>query len=97
VQHLADHADLTARSRDRLADVPRLDPRQLFVVLLDERREAAQQPRAVGGRNRAPGGERGLRARDRLVGLLGARGLDLGDRLLRRGVQDRADAIFSSL
>ena len=72
VEDLRDHPDLAARAGDRLADVARLDPRQLLVVLLDERRQPAQQPRAIGRRDGAPGRERGLRARDRGVGLLDA-------------------------
>jgi hypothetical protein len=42
VQHLRDHPDLAARARDRLADVARLDPRELVVVLLDKRRQATE-------------------------------------------------------
>jgi hypothetical protein len=96
VQHLRDHADFAARAGDRLADVPRLDPCELLVVLLDERREAAEERRTVGRRDRAPRREGGLRARDRRVGLFDARRLELRERLLRRRVQDRTDA-FSSL
>ena len=89
VEDLGDHADLGARAADGLARVPRLDARELLVVLLDKRREPAQQERAVAGRDGAPRGVRGLRARDHLVGLLGAVRLDFGDRLLRRRVEDR--------
>ena len=74
---------------DRLADVARLEARELLAVLLDERREPPQHPAAVGGRDGAPGGERLLRARDGCVRLLDAGGLDLGDRLLGRRVEDR--------
>ena len=88
VEDLRDHADLRARARDRLADVARLDPRELLAVLLDERREPAQQPRPIGRRDRSPGRERGLRARDGGVGLLDPRLLELGDRLLGGGVED---------
>ena len=88
VEDLRDHPDLAACAGDRLADVPRLDPRELLGVLLDERREPAQESRAIGGSDRAPGRKRRLRARDRRVRLLDARLLELGDRLLGRGVED---------
>ena len=47
VEDVGDHADLAARAADRLADVVRLDPRELLVVLLDERREPPEQPRSI--------------------------------------------------
>ena len=94
VEDLRDHADLAARAGDRLADVARLDPRELLGVLLDERREPAQQPRAVGRRDRPPGRERRLRAGDGGVGLLDAGLLELGDRLLGRGVEDGEHARY---
>jgi hypothetical protein len=96
VEDLRDHADLAARSGYRLADVARLDARQLLVVLFDERREPAEQPCAVGGSDGPPGGERGLRARDCGVGLLGGGRLDLGDGLLGRRIDDRGQRSFSS-
>ena len=43
VEDLRDHADLAARAGDRLADVLRLDPRELFGVLFDERRKPPQE------------------------------------------------------
>ena len=64
VEDLRHHADLAACARDGLADVLRLDPGKLLVVLLDERRESPQQPGAIGGRDGAPGRERFLRACD---------------------------------
>ena len=88
VEHLRDHADLAARPRDRLADVLRLDPRELLGVLLDERREPAQESRTVGRRDGAPGRIRRLRSRDRRVRLLHAGLLELGDRLLGGRVED---------
>ena len=42
VEDVGDHPHLAARPGDRLADVPRLDPRELLAVLLDERREPPQ-------------------------------------------------------
>jgi hypothetical protein len=95
VEDLRHHADLAAGAADRLADVAGLDARQLLVVVLDERRQPAQQPGAIGGRERAPPGIRGLRACDRLVGLLRSRGRELRERLLRRRVQDRAQLLSS--
>jgi hypothetical protein len=97
MEHLRDHRDLAARTADRLANVARLDPRQLLVVLFDERREAAQQRGAVGGRNGAPRRERCLRARDRSVGLVDARRLQLRERLLGRRVEDGIQVRLSSL
>ena len=40
MEDLGDHADLAARAGDRLADVLRLDSRELLGVLLDERCES---------------------------------------------------------
>ena len=88
VEDLRDHADLAARALDRLADVARLEPCELLAVLLDERREPPQKSRPVGGRDGTPGRERLLRAGDGRVRLLDAGRLDLGDRLLRRRVDD---------
>jgi hypothetical protein len=97
VEDLRDHADFAARAADRLADVAGLDPRELLVVLLDERREPPQQPPAIRRRDRAPRRIRGLRPRDRLVGLPDSRRLELGERRLGRRIQDGDDATFSSL
>ena len=89
VEDLGDHADLAARARDRLADVARLEPRELLVMLLDERREPSQQAGPVGRRDLAPGGERRARGRDGGVGFLHARPLELGEPLLRGRIEDR--------
>ena len=62
VEDVGDHADLAARAADRLADVCGLDPRELFAVLLDERREPPEQPPAVGRRNARQAGN-AVRAR----------------------------------
>jgi hypothetical protein len=96
MEDLSDHADLAARAADRLADVARLDAGELLVVLLDQRREPAKQPGTVGGSDGAPCGERGLRACDSRVGLLGGGSLDLGDRLLGRRVDDDGQRPLSS-
>ena len=88
VEDVGDHADLAARAGDRLADVLRLDPRELFVVLLDERREPAQQPAAVGGRDGPPGGKRRPCPRDGRVGLVDPSLLEGRDRLLGRRVEN---------
>ena len=48
VEDLRDHADLGARAGDRLADVLRLDAGELLRVLLDERREPAEEACAIG-------------------------------------------------
>ena len=86
VEDLRHHPDLAARAPDRLADVPRLDLRQLLEMLLDERREPAQQPGPVGRRDRTPRRERRLRPRDRGVGLLDPGRFELGDDLLGRRI-----------
>ena len=88
VEHVGHHADLAAGAADRLADVLRLDQRELFPVLLDERRKAPQQPSPVGRRNGAPPGERPPSARDGRVSLLDAGLLERRDRLLGRRVDD---------
>src|SRR5581483_11943399 len=48
VEDLRHHADLAARACDRLADVARLDARELLVVLLGERRQSAEEARTIG-------------------------------------------------
>jgi hypothetical protein len=88
VEDLGDHPDLAAGAGDRLADVLGLDAGQLFVIFLDEHGQAAEQAGAVGGRDRAPGGEGPLRARDGGVGLLDAGLRELRDRLLGSRVED---------
>src|SRR5919197_5841153 len=82
VEDVRDHGDLGAGVGDRLADVPRLEARELLAVLLDERREPAEEACAVGGRDGTPGGEGGARGGDRGVRLLDAGRLELGDGLL---------------
>ncbi len=89
MEHLGDHADLTARPRDRLAHVARFDARELLGVLFDERREPPEQARAITWRNVAPWRKGTLRASDCLVSLLDAGLLQLGDRLLGGGVDNR--------
>ncbi len=88
VEDLRDHPDLAARAGDRLAGVLRLETRELFVMLLDERRKPAQQPPAIGGRDRTPCRERRACARDRGVRLLDPCGRNLGDRLLGCRIDD---------
>ena len=97
VEDLRDHAHLAARARDRLADVARLDPRQLLRVLLDQRRQPPQQPGAIGGRHGAPGRERRLRPRDGRIGLLDPRLLELGERLLGRGIENGQHRRYSTI
>jgi len=55
-------------------------------VLLDERREPAQQAGPVGGSKRSPGRERRTSASDRRVGFLHAGLVEPGDGFLRRRV-----------
>jgi hypothetical protein len=97
VEHLRDHRNFAARSADRLADVARLDTRELLVMLFDERREAAQKRGAIGRCDGTPRRERRLRACDRCVGLLDAGGLELRERLLGRRIQDSGQFALSSL
>src|SRR5205823_977086 len=47
VEDVRHHRDLRARSTDRLAYVLRLDARELFGMLVHERRYPAQKPRAI--------------------------------------------------
>ncbi len=68
-----DHAHLAARVADRLAGVARLERRELLEVLLDDRRDATQQPRAVRRGDGPPRGPGRDRARDGGVRLLDAR------------------------
>jgi hypothetical protein len=46
------HLDLAAGAGERLADVLGLDPRQLLMVLIDDRRQPPQQARTVARRHR---------------------------------------------
>ena len=48
VEDLRHHADLAARSGDRLAHVLRLDPSELLGVLLDQRRESPKKAASIG-------------------------------------------------
>jgi hypothetical protein len=88
MEDLGDHADLGPRAADRLADVRRLDARKLLTVLLDERGDPAEQARAVGRGDRAPGRKGRLRRGDGSVGLLGRSRVDLADDLLGRRVEN---------
>ncbi len=83
VEDLCDHADLGACAADRLADVLRFDPRELFRVFLDEGREATEQAGAVGRSHSAPFLEGNRRPSNGLIGFLDAGLVELGDRLLR--------------
>ena len=91
VEDARNHSHLAACPRDRLADVLRLDPGQFLRVVLHQRCETTEQPRAVGDPDRAPAREGRLRARDGLVHLCDSRGLELGDGLFGRRV-DHLDA-----
>ncbi len=62
--------------------------RELLGVLLDERGEPPQEPRAVRRGHGTPGREGPLRSLDGGVCLLHARLIELGDRLLGRGIED---------
>ena len=65
-----------------------LQLRQLVEVGVHDGGEAAQQPGAIRGRDRTPGGPRGDGPGDGLVHLRDIERLDLGDDLLGRGVED---------
>ena len=97
VEDLRDHAHLAARARDRLADVARLDPRQLLPVLLDQLGQPPQQPGAIGGRDGTPGRERLLRPRDGRIRLVHPGPLELGERLLGRGIEDGEHRRYSTI
>src|SRR5439155_3128868 len=79
---------LVARVRERLADVPRLELRELLGVLVDRVRELQEQLGPLAGRRLEPFGKRLLRGLDCAVDVLGARARHLGDRLAGRGIQD---------
>ena len=70
VEHVDDAPDLAAGIGDRLADVARLELRELLDLSLEHARETAQKLGAIARADVAPGGERCFRARDRLVGFL---------------------------
>ena len=80
VEDLGHHRHLAAGAGNRLADVAGLDAGELLGVLLDERREPPQQPRAVARRHTAPRRSRRARSAHRLVGLVDACLVELGDR-----------------
>ena len=88
MEDVGDHRHLAARTGDRLSHVPRLDLRQLLGVVLDETREPPEQAGAIGHPDGAPGGERGARTCHGLVDGGHVCRLQLGDRLLRRRVED---------
>jgi len=89
IRRLDHHPDLATGARNRLADVLGLDSGELLGVLLDHRCQTAQQSRAILRRDDTPRGEGRLGPRDGGVGLLDARPLELGDRLLGRGIDNR--------
>ena len=63
--------------------------RELLVALVERRRRARCSSRgAVARRDRAPGREGGLGARDRRVDVVGGRALDLGQDLLGGRLDD---------
>ena len=75
--------DLVAERGDRLADVARLDLRQLVAVLLDAVRELQEDLGAFLRRRRRPLGKRGGRRADRGVDVGGVARRHLGDLLDR--------------
>jgi hypothetical protein len=88
VEDLGDHADLGTGTGDRLADVFRLDSRELLAVLLDERGDTAEESGPVGRRECTPFRKNPAGPLDDRVGILDADLGQLGDRLLRGRVQD---------
>ena len=89
VEDVGDHADLAAGAGDRLADVLRLDPRQLLAVLLDEGREP--RAAAVRGRRGETARQAGNAARARADGrvrLVDPGLLERRNRLLGRRVEN---------
>jgi len=66
-----------------------LEQGKLLAMLLDERCESPHEVRAIAGSDSAPARERRLGRRNRSVGLLDPRLLELGDRLFGGGIDDR--------
>ena len=76
---------LVARGHERLADVDRLELRELLGVVVDHVRELEQELGALLRRLPEPLGRGGLRGLDGAVDVLGAAARHLGDRLAGRG------------
>ena len=84
-------ADLRLHRRDRLADVARLELRELVAVRLDRVGERVQEARALVRRGLAPVAvERGARSRDRAVDLGLAGELRRSEGLARRRLDELA-------
>ena len=79
VEDVDDHDDLAARIADRLADVARLESRQLVRVVGHGRGEAAQELCPVARCHGAPRRKRRLGPGDGTVGILDARFGHLGE------------------
>src|SRR5262249_22608064 len=86
-----------ARITDRLAGVARLELRQRLERALERVGQPTQQHRTVRRRDRPPRTERGLRTRDRRVGLLDTRGRQLAKDLLGRGLEDRRHRVAARM
>jgi len=81
------HLDLAAGAGERLADVFGLDPRQLLVVLIDDRRPPPQLAGTVARRHRTGSGKPHSHARPPHPSLPYPGRLELGEDLLRRRLQ----------
>ncbi len=88
VEHLDHGADLTSAGADGLADVGRLQLRQLLGVVLDRAGQPPEQPGPIGRRDVPPGREGVLRPRHRGVDLVRAGQLLLHQELLGGRVED---------
>ena len=77
------------RFLDRLAGVERLQPRQLCVALAQQVGGAAQDAAALDRLQPRPGRLRRARRLDGELDDVGRRGVELGDRLAGRGIDDR--------
>ena len=86
VQAVPDVAGLPGRVAPGVARVADLELGELLDVVVDDGREAAQQPGPLPRRDVAPGGEGGVRALDQRVGLRHRGQRHVGDGLLGRGV-----------
>ena len=92
LDHLEPARDLAHRVGGHLAVLEREQPRDVLAVRVEELPDPEEELGALRERERAPGGERGLRGLHRAVDLLDGREVDGARLLAGRRVVDRAAA-----